>query len=161
MPMASTIFVLLGLFGGMAFPKFQNGQTILVILYGLGSKLAKITFFLFPACVNLTSIPVFSIMQRYNLVESGVGVSLIRDEIAAQSVDAGRSLIWPGLTVTTKLWFVHSAARSADPLLAALLDVLRELWPETVKSEEPSQERAVADALPRPKGAPSTAAAVQ
>jgi hypothetical protein len=72
MPLSSMIFVLLGLFGGMAFPKFQNGQTILVILYGLGSKLAKITFFLFPACVNLTSIPVFSIMQRYNLVESGV-----------------------------------------------------------------------------------------
>ena len=31
-----------------------------------------------------------------DLVESGVGVSLIRDEIAAQSVDAGRSVIWPG-----------------------------------------------------------------
>ncbi len=32
-----------------------------------------------------------------NLVESGVGVSLIRDEIATQSVDAGRSVIWPGV----------------------------------------------------------------
>ena len=39
------------------------------------------------------------------LVESGVGVSLIRDEIAAQSVEAGRSVIWPGQHVTTKLWF--------------------------------------------------------
>lgn len=63
-----------------------------------------------------------------NLVESGVGVSLIRDEIATHSVEAGRSLIWPGLEVTTKLWLVHSAARAADPLLAALLDVLREVW---------------------------------
>lgn len=63
-----------------------------------------------------------------NLVESGVGVSLIRDEIAAHSVDAGRSLIWPGLEVTTKLWLVYSAARAADPLLAAMLDVLHEVW---------------------------------
>src|SRR4051794_29583989 len=55
-----------------AFPPFENGQTVLVVIYSLGTKLAKITFFLFPACVNLTSIPVFSIMQRYNLVESGV-----------------------------------------------------------------------------------------
>ena len=44
-----------------------------------------------------------------NLVESGVGVSLIRDEIAAQSVDAARSVVWPGLVVTTKLWLIHLA----------------------------------------------------
>ena len=63
-----------------------------------------------------------------NLVESGVGVSLIRDEIATQSVDAGRSVIWPGSHVTTKLWLVHLADRAADPLLAALDDVLRDVW---------------------------------
>ena len=63
-----------------------------------------------------------------NLVESGVGVSLIRDEIATQSVDAGRSVIWQGSHVTTKLWLVHLADRAADPLLAALDDVLRDVW---------------------------------
>ena len=63
-----------------------------------------------------------------NLVESGVGVSLIRDEIAAQSVDAGRSVIWPGRFVTTKLWLVHAADRRTDPLITALLDVQRDVW---------------------------------
>ena len=63
-----------------------------------------------------------------NLVESAVGVSLIRDEIATQSVDAGRSVIWPGRHVTTKLWLVHPADRRDDPLIVALLDVLREVW---------------------------------
>ncbi len=63
-----------------------------------------------------------------DLVESGVGVSLIRDEIAAQSVDAGRSVIWPGREVTTKLWLVHAADRSSDPLITALLDVQRDVW---------------------------------
>ncbi len=63
-----------------------------------------------------------------DLVESGVGVSLIRDEIAAQSVDAGRSVIWLGREVTTKLWLVHAADRSSDPLITALLDVQRDVW---------------------------------
>jgi hypothetical protein len=79
MPMACTVFTCLGFLGAMAFPPNPttgksplDGQTILVVMYGLGTKIAKITFFLFPACVNLTSIPVFSIMQRYNLVESGI-----------------------------------------------------------------------------------------
>ena len=77
-----------------------------------------------------------------NLVESGVGVSLIRGEIAAQSVDAGRSVIWPGLHVTTKLWFVHPAARAGDPLLAALLDALRSVWPkESAQPEAAYDER--------------------
>jgi DNA-binding transcriptional LysR family regulator len=63
-----------------------------------------------------------------NLVESGVGISLVRDEIASQSADAGRSAIWPGSTVATKLWLVHSADRAGDPLLAALVEVLGEVW---------------------------------
>jgi len=63
-----------------------------------------------------------------NLVESGVGVSLIRDEIATQSVEAARSVVWPGPEITTQLWLVHSADRETDPLIAALLDALREVW---------------------------------
>ncbi len=65
-----------------------------------------------------------------NLVESGVGISLIRDEIATQSGEEGRSVVWPGTEVTTQLWLVHSAERHADPLLAALVGVLREVWAE-------------------------------
>jgi DNA-binding transcriptional LysR family regulator len=63
-----------------------------------------------------------------NLVESGVGVSLLRDEIAAQSVEAARTVIWPGRRVTTKLWLVYSVERRSDPLIAALLDTLSDVW---------------------------------
>jgi DNA-binding transcriptional LysR family regulator len=63
-----------------------------------------------------------------NLVESAVGISLIRDEVATQSVAAGRSALWPGSQVTTKLWLVFPADRHADPLLVALNDVLGEVW---------------------------------
>jgi DNA-binding transcriptional LysR family regulator len=78
-----------------------------------------------------------------NLVESGVGVSLIRDEIAAQSTDAGRSVIWPGMRVTTRLWFVYAAARAADPLLVAVRDVLGDIWAD-VGDAETSPAAAVA-----------------
>ena len=64
----------------------------------------------------------------HNLVESGVGLSLIRDEIAEQSVDAGRTLRWRGPAVTTKLWLVFPADRGGDPLVVALSDALREVW---------------------------------
>jgi DNA-binding transcriptional LysR family regulator len=63
-----------------------------------------------------------------DLVESGVGVSLIRDEIAAHSVEAGRSVIWPGRDITTKLWLVHAADRRTDPLIVALRDVQSDVW---------------------------------
>ena len=63
-----------------------------------------------------------------NLVESGVGISLIRDETVSHSVDARHSVIWPGSQVTTKLWLVYAADRETDPLVVALVDVLREVW---------------------------------
>jgi DNA-binding transcriptional LysR family regulator len=63
-----------------------------------------------------------------NLVESGVGVSLIRDEIAAQSTEAGRSAIWPLRDVTTTLWLLHRHDRATDPMIAALRDVAERLW---------------------------------
>jgi DNA-binding transcriptional LysR family regulator len=63
-----------------------------------------------------------------NLVESGVGVGLIRDEIAQQSVRARRAVIWPGASMRTRLWLVHAKDRSADPLLGAVLQVVEEIW---------------------------------
>ena len=72
-----------------------------------------------------------------NLVESGVGISLLRDESATQSVEAGRSLIWRGSQVTTRLWLVHAADRDADPLLTALREVLREVWPDRLEAVAP------------------------
>jgi DNA-binding transcriptional LysR family regulator len=70
-----------------------------------------------------------------NLVESGVGISLVRDEIATASAEAGRCVIWPGETVTTRLWLAYAADRALDPLLIAVLDVLREVWADTLEPE--------------------------
>ena len=73
-----------------------------------------------------------------NLVESQVGVSLVRDELASASAKAGRVAIWPGASAVTKLWLVYLAKRSGDPLLQALLEVLYEIWPGSEKVGAPA-----------------------
>jgi len=61
-----------------------------------------------------------------NLIESGVGVSLVREEIVqAASPDL---VVWPSGQMQTELWLVHGADRRFDPLIVAILDILQELW---------------------------------
>lgn len=63
-----------------------------------------------------------------NLVESGVGASLVREEIAEPSAAEGHIAIWPGAEVITNLWLAYDAARAGDPLMEAVLETLREVW---------------------------------
>ena len=72
MTTAALLFSVLGYCGGAGFAPPVNNQTLLNQIYALGSKISSVTFYLFPACVNLTTRPVNSIMQRYNLKEAGV-----------------------------------------------------------------------------------------
>ncbi len=59
-----------------------------------------------------------------NLVESGVGASLVREVMAIPSARAGRIAIVPDMYVDTALWLAYPASRRDDPLLNAVLDVL-------------------------------------
>lgn len=63
-----------------------------------------------------------------NLIESGVGVSIAREELALASQQEGRIAIWPGAELATTLWFIQAAQRAEDPLLQAVRSVLREVW---------------------------------
>jgi DNA-binding transcriptional LysR family regulator len=63
-----------------------------------------------------------------NLVESGVGVSLMSEAVAREREQAGAVCIWRRARPRTTLWFIHLASRADDPALAALLEVLRETW---------------------------------
>jgi DNA-binding transcriptional LysR family regulator len=63
-----------------------------------------------------------------NLVASGLGVSLMREDLALAREKAGEVCIWPQARVRTTLWFIYRADRAADPLLAALLQVVAETW---------------------------------
>ncbi|MDQ2962477.1 MAG: LysR family transcriptional regulator [Pseudomonadota bacterium] len=63
-----------------------------------------------------------------NLVESGVGASIAREEPALVSAQEQRIAIWPEAELTAQLWFIFDARREADPLLEAMRTVLRDVW---------------------------------
>lgn len=63
-----------------------------------------------------------------DLVVSGVGVSLMREEAALARQEAGEVCIWDKASLRTTLWFVCSAERADDPLLHVVFDILHQIW---------------------------------
>ncbi len=63
-----------------------------------------------------------------NLVVSGVGLSLIREELALEKEAAGEICVWRDVRLEATLWFIYLIARRDDPVIRALLGVLRDTW---------------------------------
>ncbi|KAI8984130.1 transmembrane amino acid transporter protein-domain-containing protein [Mycotypha africana] len=68
----STIFYLvLGICGAMAY-KMDPSSEILTVLSTQGSVASKVTAYIFPVCALITSIPVFAIVIRSNLLRGEI-----------------------------------------------------------------------------------------
>ena len=65
-----------------------------------------------------------------SLVIAGVGLGLLREELAVEMEGHGNIVIVDKGRPSTYLQFVYRAAREDDPAIRALLDVLHEMWPE-------------------------------
>jgi len=66
------IYTVIGVMGGMAFPPYyQTDEDLFSKLNASGSRIGQATVVLYPILQNVTSIPVYSIMMRYNLLQSG------------------------------------------------------------------------------------------
>lgn len=63
-----------------------------------------------------------------NLVVSGVGLSLIREDLALEKETAGQICLWRDVRLETTLWFIYPLARRDDPAIRALLEVLHDTW---------------------------------
>ncbi|MDQ2963488.1 MAG: substrate-binding domain-containing protein [Pseudomonadota bacterium] len=63
-----------------------------------------------------------------SLVVSGVGLALMREDIALQKAAAGEVCLWQDIRVDTTLRFIYLRSREHDPLVRALLDVLKCAW---------------------------------
>ncbi len=63
-----------------------------------------------------------------SLVVSGVGASLIREDLALAKAAAGLVRLWPGVQVESTLWFIYLRTRSEDPAIRALLGILADIW---------------------------------
>ncbi len=63
-----------------------------------------------------------------SLVASGLGVALIREEVALRMAAAGEISLWRDARVATTMWFIYLQSREQDPVVRALLDVIGDLW---------------------------------
>ncbi len=70
------LYLLLGFFGALAPLDYSGGATLLSVLVDPSTPnvwlLSKVAVYVFPASNLITSIPVFAVMIRYNLVNGGL-----------------------------------------------------------------------------------------
>lgn len=74
-----------------------------------------------------------------SLVASGLGLALIREEVALQKAEAGEVYLWKDVHVDTMLWFIYQRAREHDPVIRALLDVVKDTWKLRRESGAPAR----------------------
>jgi DNA-binding transcriptional LysR family regulator len=78
-----------------------------------------------------------------SLVASGVGLSLMREDVALEREAAGEICLWDQGRATTTLWFIYLHDRAEDPVIRALLDGLRDTWAlQEQERVEPLRKRA-------------------
>ena len=78
-----------------------------------------------------------------SLVASGVGLSLMREDKAREAEAAGEVVIWKKARPVTNLWFIYPAERAHDPVVRAMVDVMRAVWglPEKPKKVRTATRR--------------------
>src|SRR5688572_3345654 len=63
-----------------------------------------------------------------SLVVSGVGVALIREDLALAAAAANEVVLWEPAHIETALQFIWPRARTAEAPLGALIDVVKQTW---------------------------------
>jgi DNA-binding transcriptional LysR family regulator len=64
-----------------------------------------------------------------SLVIGGLGVALMREDLAIEASAAGSVCLWRNARATTTLSFLHLRERGDDPVVHALTDLVRDVWP--------------------------------
>ncbi|AKZ63384.1 LysR family transcriptional regulator [Herbaspirillum hiltneri N3] len=63
-----------------------------------------------------------------SLVRAGVGLSLMREDLALAAAERSELAIWSHGAVDSQLSFVYLAAAESEPILVGMLSVIREVW---------------------------------
>ena len=63
-----------------------------------------------------------------SLVISGIGLALMREDLALEKAAAGEVCLWKDVRIPTTLWFIYLQEREDDPVIRVLLDVLKDTW---------------------------------
>jgi DNA-binding transcriptional LysR family regulator len=65
-----------------------------------------------------------------SLVASGLGLGLVREDLAFMAASSNEVSVWQKLRPTTALSFIHLAERSNDVVIKTMTDVLKGIWLE-------------------------------
>ena len=63
-----------------------------------------------------------------SLVASGLGVALVREDLAQEGEAAGELVVLPEARLPTTLQFIYANEKREEPEVRALLDVIRDVW---------------------------------
>lgn len=77
-----------------------------------------------------------------DLVRAGVGLAVMRDDDAQSAIDEGFACSWPGQVPSIALNFAVLQRRMHEPMIRALLETVRLVWPEA--SKDPSEAQNLA-----------------
>jgi DNA-binding transcriptional LysR family regulator len=70
-----------------------------------------------------------------SLVVAGLGVSLMREDLAIAAAAAGDVVLWSNKRLLTTLSFIYLAEREDEPVLRALRDMLARVWTRAEQTE--------------------------
>ncbi len=63
-----------------------------------------------------------------SLVASGLGVALVREDLAQEGEAAGELVIWPDARLATTLQFIYASEKRDEPELRALVGIVGDVW---------------------------------
>lgn len=63
-----------------------------------------------------------------DLVRSGLGMGLVREDLALVAAERGEVAIWPHGRIESQLSFIYRLAEEHDPAIVGMLSVLRDHW---------------------------------
>ena len=63
-----------------------------------------------------------------DMVRSGLGIALMREETATLMAADGEFFIWPHVTMTSQLVFVFRASEESNPATMGMISVLKDCW---------------------------------
>jgi DNA-binding transcriptional LysR family regulator len=73
-----------------------------------------------------------------SLVASGLGIALVREDLAREDETAGALAIWPEARLGTTLQFIHASEKREEPEIRALVGVIGDVWHDTVVPRAPA-----------------------
>ncbi|MES2026742.1 MAG: LysR family transcriptional regulator [Pseudomonadota bacterium] len=68
----------------------------------------------------------------HSLVRAGVGLALMREDLALVAAEKAEIVIWSHATVETQLSFLYPVAAEFEPVIVGMLSILRDAWGATV-----------------------------